>query len=261
MPSLRELQAGFTAVLLRPGAGRAAPGIRANGISPALRVGFYRTNVFENYRKALASTYPAVEQLVGAAFFGRLAQEYTHLYASHSGDVGRHSAHFAEFLRQHTCSRELPYLSDVARLEWCLEGSFHETDSAPLSLDRLASVPAKQWSTLRFALAPACRLMSSAFPVDRIWQLCQLQSDQREELDLGLGGVDLLVHRENFAVVLDRMERAEFVMLMMLNSGYGFGEAFEYAGAIDERFDPTAFLHRHVVNCVLSDFTLPAEAF
>ena len=65
MLSLREQQAGFAAALFNPAASRAAPGIRADGISPAMRLGFYRTNVFENYRKALAATYPAVEKLVG----------------------------------------------------------------------------------------------------------------------------------------------------------------------------------------------------
>ena len=49
MLSLHDLQAGFAAALLDPGAARSAPGIRADGISPAVRLGFYRTNVLENY--------------------------------------------------------------------------------------------------------------------------------------------------------------------------------------------------------------------
>lgn len=261
MPSLRELQAGFATAIFNLGASRTAPGIRAHGLSPAMRLGFYRTNVFENYRKALAATYPAIEQLVGAGFFALLAQEYTRRHQSRSGDVGRHGAHFAEFLRQHACARELPYLSDVARLEWCIDESFNEADSAPLSLERLAAVPPEHFQTLRFALAPACRLVGSAFPIDRIWQACQPGADDSEQVNLELGGVNLLVRRDGFAVAMDQVGAGEFAMLMMLNTGAGFGEAFEYARAIDEGFDPGSFLQRHGTNCVLADFTLPAEAF
>src|SRR3954471_23234249 len=133
MHSLREIQAGFAAALFNPGASTGAPGIRAAGISPAVRLGFYRTNVFEDYRKALSVTYPAVEKLIGGGLFGALAQDYTLRYYSRSGDVGAHGAHFAEFVAGHPVARQLPYLADVARLEWSLEESFNEAGSAPLS--------------------------------------------------------------------------------------------------------------------------------
>ena len=64
MPSLREAQAGFAAALFSGGAHTDAPGIRAGGISPSVRLTFYRTNVFENYRRALSATYAAVKKLV-----------------------------------------------------------------------------------------------------------------------------------------------------------------------------------------------------
>src|SRR5262245_7836171 len=166
MLSLREQQAGFAAAIFNS-ARPHVPGIRADGISPGVRLGFYRTNVFENYRKALATTYPAVAKLVGEGFFSLLAREFVLRYPSLSGDVGRHGEQFAEFLRQHASARELPYLSDVARLEWCIEESFNEADHARLSLTSLGAVPEEQLGRLRFLLAPSCRLMTSPFPVLR----------------------------------------------------------------------------------------------
>ena len=258
MPSLRELQAGFAAALFNPGASRQAPGIRADGISPAVRLGFYRSSVFENYRNALSATYPAIEKLVGTSFFGRLAEEYVRRYPSRSGDVGCHGEHFAEFLRGHACVRELPYLPDMARLEWCIEESFHAAEHAPLSLYRLAGVPADQCERLRLLLAPSCRLLSSAFPVDRIWQVCQ--PDYAGEVDVDVDrGVDLLVRREQYIVALEPLQRGDFAMLVALSSGHEFSAAFGYARAMDAAFDPAAFLQRHVLYGVLVDFTLPAD--
>ena len=260
MLSLREQQAGFAAALFNPAASRAAPGIRADGISPALRLGFYRTNVFENYRKALAATYPAAEKLVGSGFFGTLAEEYIRRYPSHSGDVGRHGKQFAEFLRRHASARELPYLSDVARLEWCIEESFNEADHAPLALERLSGVPAEQHERLRFLLAPSCRLMSSVFPVQRIWEVCQPDHEGEVKVDLDQGGTDLMVRRRGFSVTVETLQPGEFAMLMALSTGHGFAEAYEYARGVDDSFDPALFLHKHVLSGVLVDFALPADA-
>jgi hypothetical protein len=261
MLSLRELQTGFAAALFNPGANPGTPGIRADGISPAVRLGFYRTNVFENYRKALSTTYPAVERLVGTAYFARLAEEYGRRYPSVSGDVGQHAEQFAEFLRRHACARELPYLSDVARLEWSIEGSFNEADVGPLVIDRLAAVAQNECERLRFVLAPSCRLLSSLYPINRIWNACQGESSNGERIDLNQGGVDLLVYRRRFQVVVEDLRPGEFAMLMALSTGYVFGDAFAYACGVDDTFDPAAFLQRFVLSGVLADFALPAEVY
>ena len=259
MLSLREQQAGFAAALFNP-ASRTAPGIRADGISPAVRLGFYRTNVFENYRKALAATYPAVEKLVGTGFFAILAEEYIRRYPSHSGDVGRHGEQFGEFLRRHACARELPYLSDVARLEWSIDESFNEAEHAPLALERLANIPEGRHERLRFLLAPSCRLLSSLFPVHRIWQMCQPDSDGEGNVDFGESGADLLVHRHGFQVMVETVQPGEFAMLVALSTGHDFAQAYDIARGVDGGFDPGAFLQKHVLSGVLVNFAVPADA-
>ena len=259
MQSLREMQAGFAAAIFNSGASSVAPGIRADGISPAVRLGFYRTNVFENYRKALSATFTATERLVVGGFFGALADEYIRGYPSRSGDVGRHGEQFPEFLRRHRCSRELPYLSDLARLEWCIDESFNEADVDPLDLQRLAAVPEEHRERLRFQLAPSCRLLSSSFPIDRIWDLCQPDHDGELNVDLDEGGVDLLVRRRGFAVFVEALGPGELAMLMALSTGHEFAAAYQYARAAGDSFDPAAFLSKHVLSRVLVDFTLPAE--
>jgi hypothetical protein len=260
MLSLHELQTGFAAALFNPGASSKAPGIRADGISPAVRLGFYRTNVFENYRKALSATYPAVEKLAGAGFFAVLSEEYTRRYPSRSGDVGRQGEQFPEFLRRHPCSRELPYIADVAHLEWCVEESFNEADARAIELTRLAAVAEEQCGQLHFLLAPSCRLLRSLFPVNRVWEVCQPDYEGDVRVDLDQGGVDLLVRRQGFGVTVEALAPGEFAMLTALSAGHSFAPAYEYAHGADDTFDPAAFLHKHVLSGVLADFTLPADA-
>ncbi len=59
MPSLRELQRGFTAAALFGDMGALAEvGVVAGKLEPAARIAVYRNNVLGNYRRALAATYP-----------------------------------------------------------------------------------------------------------------------------------------------------------------------------------------------------------
>jgi len=259
MPSLREQQAGFAAAILSSTA-TGVPGIRSDGISPAARLGFYRTNVLENYRKALAATYPVVMKLVGSGFFGVLAREYALRQPSRSGDVGRHGEQFDEFLRRHASARELPYLADVARLEWCMEESFNEADHAPLSVARLAAVPEEHQGRLRFLLAPSCRLLSSRFPVLRIWEVCQPDFGSEVAVDLRQGAVNALVRRQGFSVIAEAVPAGEFAMLSALAGGDGFAEGYECGRREDSEFDPTAFLQKYILSGVLVDFAVPADA-
>jgi hypothetical protein len=260
MPSLRELQTGFALALFDASASRQAPGIRSNGLSPAARLGFYRTNVFENYRKALAATYPALQAVVGKGCFSQLAQEYTRRHRSRSSDVGLHGERFADFLERHPIATTLPYLSDLARLEWAIEESFYEADPVSFPLDALAQVPEAHYAELRFDLAPSTRLLESVFPVHQIWQMSQsAEGNDDATVDAGNGGVQLLVRRERFEVRLESLQPADFAMLRALQSGYGFGEAFAYAQSLELAFDPCSFLQRYVSTGVLCGFTLPSE--
>ena len=256
MQSLRDQQARFTAAILSSAA-PGVPGIRSDGISPDARLGFYRTNVFENYRKALAATYPAVVELVGVGFFAVLAREYAPRQPSRSGDVGRHGEQFAEFLSRHACARELPYLSDVARLEWCMEESFNEADHAPLSLASLAAVREEYQGRLRFLLAPSCRLLTSRFPVLRIWEACQPHFESGVAVDLRQGAVNVLVRRQGFSVIAEVVTSDEFAMLSALAGGDGFAEAYECGRRENSGFDPASFLQKYVLSDVLVDFVVP----
>jgi hypothetical protein len=101
--------------------------------------------------------------------------------------------------------------------------------------------------------------VSSRYPIDRIWEICQPDHPNDQHIDLNAGGVDLLVRREGFTVTTARLTNAELAMLTALSSGYSFTEAFDYACSIDGAFDATAFLQRHLANNVLADFTMPAE--
>ena len=74
MADLATTQSVFAGVLSNAAARVDADVFNGTGESLAGRLALYRGNVFANGRKALAASYPVIEQLVGGAFFDGLAR-------------------------------------------------------------------------------------------------------------------------------------------------------------------------------------------
>jgi len=259
MLSLRETQIGFARALFSGALGPGTPGIRADGLSPALRLGFYRTNVLGNYLDALRATYVAVERCVGHAHFRALAQRFIHDTPSVSGDLNRYGGEFASFLHGQPVAIDLPWLPDLAQLEWFLDQSFYAADHAPLSIERLAQVPAARYQELVFRMHPACRLLHSDYEIRRLWEACQPGSAADKAFMCQAHRDNLLIRRDGFEVLMEPLDDATFAMLEGLHAGRGFLEAYEAVCAAQPGFDATLFLQRYVGNCTLVDFHVGAR--
>jgi hypothetical protein len=255
MPSLRELQDAFAASLAGPADGVLAF-IVADRIAPDERLAVYRNNGRHNFREALRAVYPVVERLVGEDFFDHMADRYAVAHPSTSGDIHHFGAHLAAFLASFAPAAGLPYLPDMARLEWAMHEVFHAAAPPPFPLDRLAAVAEAEHAALRFVFSPACRLLASAWPVHRLWALNQPDVAWDDGFDIHGGGADLLVRRSGFEVELEPLGSAEFAMLERLAGGQALGEALDAVQDEAPGFDLAAFLQHHLLSATLCDFSL-----
>jgi hypothetical protein len=230
--------------------------IKADGIAATDRIAIYRNNVFTNYREALKAVYPVVEKLVGEQFFRQTADGYIRAYPSLSGDLNSYGGNFSQFLAAFEPAKQLPYLPDVARLEWLMELVFHASDCTPMALAKLAAVPQSQYDELRFMLHPASQLFQSNYPIARIWQVNQPDWQGDCVVDLQLGGCQLLICRDNFSVVLKPLSLDEYTMLSRLAVGDNIATAFNKALALEPDLDLGAFLQRMVREDILVDVLL-----
>jgi hypothetical protein len=214
MPSLLEQQRAFGAALLDP---------RAS--DPRLRV--YRANVFGNWSAALAGAYPVTRAIVGAEFFNAMARDYARAFPSTSGDLHEYGAQLAAFLDGYPKTRDLPYLPDVARLEWLAHQAHYAADARPFDLSRPSEA----------RLAPSCALLESAWPLQRIWAAHQDGGDPAT-VDLGAGPDRILVHREGWRVAVCSLLAGDYRFLERLRAGDALGPALEAAVAADAAFVP-----------------------
>lgn len=247
MLPLPELQAAFLAGVL--GEGAALP-IAPGRFPPDQHLQIYRNNVFASLTGALKAEYPVIERLVGEGFFRFAADGYIRRHPPSSGNLHDFGAHYANFLTGFAPAAALPYLPDVARLEWAWHEAFHAADAEPLDPQRLAEVAPAHQSSLRFTLHPSARLLISSYPLLRIWQANQDNAPE-QAIDLKEGGAQLLVIRRGLQVEIETITIGEHALLHALAQDATLEAACEAAFASDATLDLTVALQRIVQGGIL----------
>ena len=189
------------------------------------RLAIHRDNVLSGLADALTALHPACAALVGPQFFGALARRFAREVPSRSPDLNDYGAELGDFLARFEPARALPYLPDVARLEWALHRARHALVSAPLDLAALGARAADQRAQAAFRLAPGTALLASPWPVDRIHAAAQPGAELTVSLDEG--AVALVVAREPDGARATRVAPAELAVL----AGLARGESLERAAA------------------------------
>ena len=223
------------------------------------RLGVYRGNVKASAAKAMAAAYPVIEKIVGAEFFSGLASEYQSRFPSVDGDLNQYGGAFAAFLAEFTPAKEIPYLADVARLEWQVHRAHYAADPGLFDPARLASVPPEHQLQLHPRLHPACHVLQSAYPIARIWQVHRDTFSGKFEVDFSGGPTNVLVYRPRFRVEVAQISDAEAAFLGTALEAQTLEAALTAAQLRDASFDLGRSLLGWVELSVIVDFKLNGE--
>lgn len=246
MRALRETQKEFATALLGGGAHR---------FDRRLQV--YRNNVFVSLLQALADVYPVLVRLVGRDYFDQAARRFVREHPSRSGNLHAFGRELPGFLGGLPEATSLPYLPDVAALEWAWHEAFHAGDAPALDAARLANLPQSAVGRLRFRLHPAARLVASPYPVLAIWEANIEGAPEGGEISLDAGPDWLLVTRRNFERVIEGLTSGEYALLAALASGATLADACEAAVAAGPGIDLETAMARFVAGRVVTDFRSP----
>lgn len=128
----------------------------------------YQTNGHDMAQRSLQAAYPVLQQMLGEDSFADLARALWHAHPPVRGDLARWGADLPDFVQASAQLADVPYLADVARLEWCLHRCAHAADRAadPASLQLLVQHDAAQ---VCLRLAPGCAMVASAWPIASLW--------------------------------------------------------------------------------------------
>ena len=240
MPSLREAQRAFAGALLE----------RSRERSWGMSV--YRGNAIGNWSGALANAYPIVRKIVGVEFFDAMVRAYAFEHPSRSGDLNEYGGHLPDFVAAYPDTQDLPYLPDVARMEWLAHLSHYAPDALPFDAAALAKLRPENYAALRPSLAPGSALMKSHWPLGRIWTVHQDDYMGDPAVDLSTGVDWILLHRPRWRVEVLSIALGDYRLLACASRDEPLGELLEAVLTLDPSFDPSSALARWVHAGVLS---------
>ncbi len=211
---------------------------------PAFAV--YRNTVMKGCVDALDANYPAVVRLVGRDWFRSAAALYVQAEAPADSALLHYGDAFAGFLRGFEPAAELPYLSDVARLDrfW---GEAHAALDAPvLDAAQLAGLSSQALMDCRLAPHPAARwAWFSEQPIYTIWARNRsIEDAAQEQGEIEWRGEGALVTRPKDEVCWQAAGAADCAFLDACAQGLRLAEAIEQAQQADSAVDLMALLAR-----------------
>jgi hypothetical protein len=235
MSPLRELQAAFRAALLVDEEAAVTPTIVDDDLGASARLAIYRHHVFTSLTAALETTYPVVTRLVDRRFFAWVADRFVRAHPPAGLCLVQYGGGFPAFLAQFPACGHLPWLPDVARLEWAMNVALHAPDAVALEPDALRALDPRALARLTLRFEPSLTLIESAWPIDAIWRANQPDADGVVDLDAGEARIE--IRRLGDDVVFRALPLGTFAFRAALASGRALEDAVERALDAEPSFD------------------------
>ena len=137
----------------------------------------YKANAHAVAERALSAAYPVVTAILSVESMAQLARALWHTHPPQHGDLAQWGDKLAAFVAISPQLADLPWLADVARMEWAL----HRADGAPdavTDLSTLARLAEEDPAQLTLRLAPGLQMVRSTFAVVPVVLAHRLPTEQ-----------------------------------------------------------------------------------
>lgn len=214
------------------------------------RLAIYRNHFLESLIQTLAAAYPVTRALVGERYFGVLARRYILAEPPNDPRLHLYGGGLANATAESPECAALPYLPDVARLEWALREAAEARDEPALGVPEVCRALAALGPHATLTFSACLRLVQCAWPADLIWR-----AHENGEL-VGPREIEqesrwLEVSRDSEGPYFIARERSEFVLRARLLSGDSIATACEAALADSPTFEVSRALTDLVELCLI----------
>ena len=188
------------------------------------RMAVYAEAYVARLMEALAEIYETVYHLLGKEAFIELTESYLEAHPSHSYNLNSFGEAMAPHLERTRFAAELPFLPDLARLEWQVSRAFHSFEQTAFDPASIAQNSEEDWDRLRVVFQPSVAVIRSQWPILTIWNA---RKKPLGEIDISLEGQpqQVLVSRRGMDVTCEALEEAQVELILSLQSGEPLGKS------------------------------------
>jgi hypothetical protein len=215
--------AGFSAFALEHIAGN-------DRVSPVEQLEIYREQFWLRHTGSLVEDFPGLGGILGQAEWEKLAEQYLRETAPDSYTLRDLGARLPELIERAGWLSHQALCLDMARLELAYIEVFDATDTAPVSPERLATIPEDGFADARLVIAPSLRLLSVRYPVADLRRKLRAESDEPVAIPEA-SPQQLVVYRHERRLWDMPVSKVAFTFLAALAAGKALGPAAELAAS------------------------------
>ena len=230
----RDLQTEFSSALRNHELNVPETIRRTNGNPSVKRFNVYRNNTKVSLTDAICDSFPVVMQLVGEEFFRAMARVYVENNLPQTPLLIYYGGDFPDFIDGFEPAKGLPFLSDVARVEWAWTMAYHAADKDPVGPDALQAFPAERLGDAKFVLHPSTHLLQSEFPVMSIWSAHNQDNTSELMSQISQEGEQAVIVRPDMSVNVTLLSASAYAFFKAVSDGKTLNEAVELIDDPDE---------------------------
>ncbi len=143
--------------------------INPDGTQATKRFDIYRNNVVSGLIEAMRDGFPLCEKIVGTEFFAAMAKEYVTANPPQTPLMYEYGEDFADYIHNFKPANSVPYLADIARVEWFKRKAYFAADTNSTNPTWFQSLSETQLLNTRGELPSDLFTVDSQFPIHDIW--------------------------------------------------------------------------------------------
>ena len=206
----------------------------------------YKTTARSVHVAALLDSYPVCRRILGDQFFKLIAKQYFLEVCSCNPDLNNYGGSFAGHIAYLYATRnelkQLPYLPDLARLEWCYQNAYYVADETEFDIQKFQQSSQLKQADLILSLQHGVTPLTSRFPVYEIWSMHQ-EGNKVIAISLESTQQYFCISRRDNRVNIDLINVSVHALLCCIQLKYTLGEIADYFSG---RYDLNAAL-AHIV--------------
>jgi hypothetical protein len=150
--------------------------------TPEQLINIYRNNFVISLRELLENLFPVTQALVGSEYFTHTSRQFINDCPLKEPHLNHYGGYFVSFIEGLKALEHMPFVAQMAQLEWHLDRISHIYHQPNFDFDGLTQINEDQHLNIHFHLAETCYLQTSSM------DLIALHKDFSEPKNTSLQG-------------------------------------------------------------------------